>query len=1374
MNMKKTQCPAIFFLGACAAILPLTGASADKGRLVLTFDDTASASSWVAARQVFKNHGAHATFFFDGDISASATKAAISTLAGDGHTIGFHGYTSGKKVTELVTDESQAVSYFEAQVRPMKAVTDALGVKVNCFAYPSSARNETTDKVLLRFFNRLRSGQNSGRDPATAPLDGVDAAFIASDALATTPVVMGNWIPTANAKLVDDVFGALERAQGEGSALCLYSHAIENSDSQTAADSHNMTVAQLTAILDKAVALGLDIVGFDELPSVVRSGYSFAAEAVFPGYDGTTCKVQPKIATDGANSFLFYQNLLLGGSDVFTGQYIAKSTDGGQTWGTPKLSTVMVDTTERGKRVSHYAQIVHYSRRHHKWLCFGNTTMYNDNNGAYQVYEDGEPYAWPLWMTFDSATGDFTSCQKLAFPLDYELAMPFDGVVELDNGHILLPFYYRPIGAGKCSRPIVVEYDVSGETPTVVQAGSAVDVTGHTRGFGEPSIVRFGDKYYMTIRSDEFGAWCESADGLNWSAPVKWTWSDGTDLGNANTQQHWLQIGDELYLAYTRVTADNGNVFRNRAPIFVAKVDLAAKGLVSATEQAVVPNRGARLGNYCVSESPDGNPWLVTAEWMQGVSGQTLQPGAVAASNSIWVVRFAPEVVLPEPEPARKDEPKGPVFYVATNGLDTRDGRSVDTAVKTPAMALELATAAGGGTIYLMDGEYTSDSNSLKTGLAIKWVGYSGDPTKVTVRGSGDKRPFLVSYAGADEFEIRNITIVGGQLAGTSGGAAVNLQRGRIANCIISGAVSGNSALFLTGRGIVENTLIYGNAANCEVELRYYEQYPGTHALVNCTVVASGSKKPIYYDGTAYVAAKSNPQVINSFVGGGTNPDDATKALLKAYSHNCAGDFALSGASSWVQTTCAEAFDTGYCPQAGSPLVIAGSKEKYDLFATGATDLVGNPRFIGNCIDIGCFASGIIPDAGPIVVSHAVVPAGFAVGFEYVGVTDGVVSWRFGDGEESEGASVSHTFSSPGSYAVSAETTMLGEKVTRSAMVKVVAADQNALYVANDGDDSASGSASAPLRTIGTAADKLINVKKTGGTIYLLDGEYTTVAQITPGTLPIRIYGLSKDPTKVVVRGVPYLEDQLITDRFFGNFTTGSPDCEIGYLTLEDYRADKYKTRAGAVAVLSHGRMFNCVIRWNASVGFGEGDYVGKHLGIIDLRADAVIENCLFYGNSAVGMTEAIFVDVDGNVPNPSPRIVNCTFLTQDYPAIFCQDDFPANALKVVNCAMFGATNPNPLTGYALAACMCCAGDFGNASDSGWVQTTFAAAYESAETWKPAKNGALVNAGTTWATAVSNGARSQEDLFGNKRRRGGRLDIGCVESDLVGFVILIR
>ena len=1369
------QCLAILFLGACAAILPLTGASADKGRLVLTFDDTASASSWIAARQVFRDHGAHATFFFDGDISASATKAAISTLAGDGHTIGFHGYTSGKKVTELVTDVSQATAYFEAQVRPMKAVTDALGVKVNCFAYPSSARNETTDKVLLRFFNRLRSGQNSGRDPATAPLDGVDAAFIASDALATTPVIMGNWIPTANAKLVDDVCGALERAQGEGSALCLYSHAIEDSDSQTAADSHNMTVAQLTAILDKAVALGLDIVGFDELPSVVKSGYSFAAEAVFPGYDGTTCKVQPKIATDGANSFLFYQKLLLGGSDVFTGQYIAKSTDGGQTWGTPKLSTVMVDTTERGKRVSHYAQIIHYSRRYHKWLCFGNTTMYNDNNGAYQVYENGEPYAWPLWMAFDSATGDFTSCQKLSFPLDYELAMPFDGVVELDNGHILLPFYYRPIGAGKCSRPIVVEYDVSGETPTVVQAGSAVDVTGHARGFGEPSIVRFGGKYYMTIRSDEFGAWCESADGLNWSAPVKWTWSDGTDLGNANTQQHWLLIGDELYLAYTRVTADNGNVFRNRAPIFVAKVDLAAKGLVRTTEKAVVPNRGARLGNYCVSEGPDGNPWLVTAEWMQGVNGQTLQPGAVAADNSIWVVRFAPEFEAADKEPAEEDEPKGPVFYVATNGLDTRDGRSVDTAVKTPTRALELATAAGGGTIYLMDGEYTSDSNALRTGLAIKWVGYSGDPTKVTVRGAGTIRPFLVSYDGSEEFEIRNITIVGGQLAGTSGGSAVNLQRGRIANCIIKGAVSGNSALFLTGRGIVENTLIYGNAVNYEVELRYYADYPGTHALVNCTVVASGSKKPIYYNGTAYVAATSKPQVINSFVGGGTNPDDATKALLKTYSHNCAGDFAISGASDWVQTTCAKAFDSGYCPQTGSPLVNAGSKEKYDLFATGAKDLAGNPRFVGNCIDIGCFASGIPPTVGRVSVSHAVAPIGFEVGFTYSGACDvGGVSWQFDDGGKAEGTTVSHAFATPGRHVVRVTVSLQGEKTLRSAAVKVIVTEPNALFVSNDGNDSASGTMSAPLLTIGTAADKLINVKQTGGTIYLFDGEYTTVAQITPGTLPIRIYGLSMDPTKVVVKGAPYLKDQLITDRFFGNFTTGSSDCEIGYLTLEGYRADSYKTRAGAVAVLSHGRMFNCVIRWNSHLSVGGGTYVGKHAGIIDLRDDAVIENCLFYGNSAVGMTEAIFVDVDGNVPNPAPRIVNCTFLTQDYPAIFCQDDFPANALKVVNCAMFGATSPKPLTGYALEACVCCAGDFSNATDSGWVRTTFAAAYESAENWNPVKEGPLVNAGPTLATAVSNGARSQEDLFGNKRRRGGRLDIGCVERDLVGFVILLK
>jgi len=62
-------------------------------------------------------------------------------------------------------------------------------------------------------------------------------------------------------------------------------------------------------------------------------------------------------------------------------------------------------------------------------------------------------------------------------------------------------------------------------------------------------------------------------DGLHFDPPKPWKFDDGADLGSYNTQAHWAQHGDKLYLVYTRKGAKNDHVFRHRAPLFMAEVD---------------------------------------------------------------------------------------------------------------------------------------------------------------------------------------------------------------------------------------------------------------------------------------------------------------------------------------------------------------------------------------------------------------------------------------------------------------------------------------------------------------------------------------------------------------------------------------------------------------------------------------------------------------------------------------------------------------------------------------------------------------------------------------------------------------------------------
>ena len=131
------------------------------------------------------------------------------------------------------------------------------------------------------------------------------------------------------------------------------------------------------------------------------------------------------------------------------------------------------------------------------------------------------------------------------------------------------------------------------------------------------------------------------------SQAVPWTWhEDGTEIGSYNTQQHFATIGDRLYLVYTRRGVNNDHVFRHRAPLFIAEVSLDGftPTLIRESEQIAVPERGARLGNFGVTNVSEREAWVVACEWMQSWRGGG-EPGwsdceAHGANNAIWLSRI--------------------------------------------------------------------------------------------------------------------------------------------------------------------------------------------------------------------------------------------------------------------------------------------------------------------------------------------------------------------------------------------------------------------------------------------------------------------------------------------------------------------------------------------------------------------------------------------------------------------------------------------------------------------------------------------------------------------------------------------------------------
>jgi hypothetical protein len=188
--------------------------------------------------------------------------------------------------------------------------------------------------------------------------------------------------------------------------------------------------------------------------------------------------------------------------------------------------------------------------------------------------------------------------------------------LECENGDLLIPVYYLPNGMGKVYSSAVLRCAVDAENGTLqlLEIGSPLCVE-VDRGLYEPSVTYHKGKYYLTMRNDQCGFVAVSEDGLHYNRLSLWRWQDGSLLDTYNTQQHWMHVGEELYLVYTKRDADNAHVFRHRAPLYAACVE--DMRLVRESEVALIPERGARLGNFGVCSLEDGTALVMAAEWMQ-------------------------------------------------------------------------------------------------------------------------------------------------------------------------------------------------------------------------------------------------------------------------------------------------------------------------------------------------------------------------------------------------------------------------------------------------------------------------------------------------------------------------------------------------------------------------------------------------------------------------------------------------------------------------------------------------------------------------------------------------------------------------------------
>jgi hypothetical protein len=344
------------------------------------------------------------------------------------------------------------------------------------------------------------------------------------------------------------------------------------------------------------------------------------------------------------------QKLLLSGSDVFYALNETRSTDRGSSWTNPTpqrsfarqiVGPANASKPPTGMEIApHLVQegdqttVCDFTPQWHaasqRLLGIGQTVWYHDNR-VMHVRPRGIAYA-----VYDPQKNDWSPWETVSLPSDAKFQDAGSGSVQrldLPGGDILIPIYFKDPKQKQYS-VAVCRCRFDGRTLEYVEHGDELTIP-VKRGLYEPSLTKFRGRYYLTLRNDDHGYVTESQDGLHFAPPRRWTFDDGSDLGNYNTQQHWVTHSDGLFLVYTRRGADNDHVFRHRAPLFIARVDPEKLQIIRDTEQVLVPERGARLGNFGITRVSPQETWVTVTEWMQPKGVQ--QHGS---DNSVFVAKL--------------------------------------------------------------------------------------------------------------------------------------------------------------------------------------------------------------------------------------------------------------------------------------------------------------------------------------------------------------------------------------------------------------------------------------------------------------------------------------------------------------------------------------------------------------------------------------------------------------------------------------------------------------------------------------------------------------------------------------------------------------
>lgn len=345
----------------------------------------------------------------------------------------------------------------------------------------------------------------------------------------------------------------------------------------------------------------------------------------------------PKLGKDGKPAVIMTIQKHLIADDHYSGLWVMRTDDLGKTWTRPKEIPELGWRKEAGndKVDLSVADVTpQWHAKTGKLIALGIQVRYDaagkalldkprSYDFAYTVY-DPKTDKWTVWRNVDNVpepNGKF-----------HTLAPGCVQSVIKEDGTLLVPLYVTGPG-GSTYQTTVLHLGFDGDKLTYIEHGDELKIDGG-RGYYEPSLAFYRGKYYLTLRNDAKAYVAGSEDGLKYGQIKAWTFDDGSDLGSYNTQAHWLVHSEGLFLSYTRRGANNDHIPRNRAPIFLARVDTDHMHVIRATEQVLLPERGVMLGNFGASNITADESWVTDSEFI--VNGQKHERGA---DGTTWVAK---------------------------------------------------------------------------------------------------------------------------------------------------------------------------------------------------------------------------------------------------------------------------------------------------------------------------------------------------------------------------------------------------------------------------------------------------------------------------------------------------------------------------------------------------------------------------------------------------------------------------------------------------------------------------------------------------------------------------------------------------------------